>query len=68
MSLLVVGSCSRIASNLILGLAKHNMYKSITIADLLPWYEFHQRYYRLRKQLTEQRSPIPVHLDKLTNV
>lgn len=51
MSLLIVGSSSRITQNIVLALSKHNLYKSITISDLLPLYDHHRRYYRLRKVL-----------------
>lgn len=68
MSLLIVGSCSKITSNIVLALAKHNIYESITIADPLPLYHHHERYYKLRKNLNEQRSKVPVVLDKLLNV
>lgn len=68
MSLLIVGSCSKVTSNIVLALAKKNLYQRITIADLLPLYENHQRYYRLRKFLNDQRSTVPVAIDKLINV
>ena len=68
MSLLIIGSCSKITSNVILALTKHSLYQSITIADPLPLYSHHERYYKLRKHLNEQRSSTPVHLDKLINV
>ena len=68
MSLLIVGSCSKVTSNLVLALARSGLYSSITIADLLPLYDHHQRYYRLRKLLNDQRSSVPVQLDKLLSV
>lgn len=68
MSLLIVGSCSRVTSNIILSLARKNLYQSITIADLLPLYDHHQRYYKLRRQLNDQKSNIPVSLEKLINI
>lgn len=68
MSLLIVGSCSRVTSNIVLALTRSGLYSSITISDPLPVYEHHQRYYRLRKLLNEQRSSIPVVLDKLLSV
>ena len=68
MSLLVVGSCSKITSNIIQALAKHKVYDSITIADPLPLYSHHQRYYKLRKNLNDIRSTIPVTIDKIINI
>ena len=68
MSLLVIGSCSKIASNIILSLAKHQSFNRITIVDLLPLYSFHQRFYKLKKNLFEQRSSTEVHLDKIINI
>lgn len=65
MSLLIVGSTSRITQNIILHLARQNAYKSITITDLLPLYGYHHRYYRLRKALTEQPTQTTVSLTKL---
>lgn len=49
MSLLIVGSCSRVTQNLIHLLARNHTYQQITILDLLPTYHFHQRFYRLQK-------------------
>lgn len=49
MSLYIVGSCSKITRNIVLQLAKNNQYNQITIGDLLPVYELHDRYYQLRK-------------------
>jgi hypothetical protein len=51
MSLYIVGSCSKITRNIILQLAKNNQYKNITIGDILPVYEFHNRFYTLQKDL-----------------
>ena len=56
MSLLIIGSCSKITQNIILSLAKSNIYQNIAIADLLPLYEFHYRYYRLRKHLNDHKA------------
>lgn len=66
MSLLIVGSCSRITQNIILRLAKQQLYSKITIADLLPVYDFHRRYYNLRKTLKDERSTAEVGITKLT--
>lgn len=41
MSLIVVGSCSKITQNIILALAKEKLYNKITISDLLPAYQYH---------------------------
>lgn len=49
MSLYIIGSCSRITQNIVLQLAKNNQYSQITIGDLLPVYEFHDRFYQLRR-------------------
>ena len=49
MSLYIVGSCSKITRNIVLQLAKNNQYKNITIGDMLPVYEFHNRFYTLQK-------------------
>lgn len=65
MSLLIVGSTSRITQNIILHLARQHAYKSITISDLLPLYCYHHRYYRLRKALAEQHTQTTVSLTKL---
>jgi hypothetical protein len=65
MSLLIVGSCSRVTQNIILAASRQNLYKKITIADLLPTYGFHRRYYRLRRQLSDQKSQSEVVLDKI---
>lgn len=51
MSLLIVGSASRITHNIVLQLAHNKAYSAITISDLLPHYSFHSRYYNLRKAL-----------------
>jgi uncharacterized protein YgbK (DUF1537 family) len=56
MSLIIVGSCSKITQNIVLALAKQSLYKKITVSDLLPTYDFHRRYYRLRRQLKDQKS------------
>lgn len=49
MSLYIVGSCSRITRNIIVQLAKNNQYSKITLGDVLPAYELHDRYYQLKK-------------------
>lgn len=66
MSLFVVGSASRITSNIITQLAKNRQYSSITIADLLPSYENYHRYYRLQKDLKNlQLDNVKLNLEKL---
>ena len=65
MSLFIVGSCSRITSNIIQTLARNKQYESITIGDLIPTYSFHNRYYRLRKDLDQQNLSIKVNIEKL---
>lgn len=49
MSLFIVGSVSRVTSKIIHHLAKNSQYKAITIADVLPTYDYHHRFYRLQK-------------------
>jgi hypothetical protein len=56
MSLYIIGSCSKITRNIVLELSKNNQYKNITIGDLLPVYDFHSRYYQLRRDLSEAKS------------
>ena len=68
MSLLIVGSCSRITQHLILNLARAGRHSSITLLDPLPLYRHHDRYYALRLRLLEQRSKLPVELKKLISV
>lgn len=65
MSLYIVGSCSRITRNIVLQLAKNNQYSQITVGDLLPVYDFHDRFYQLRRELSELPSNTKVTLDKL---
>ena len=68
MSLFIIGSVSRITSNIVLQLAKNNQYKSITIADILPTYDFHHRFYRLQRDLDQSQLSIDLNLTKLTNI
>jgi hypothetical protein len=68
MSLLIVGSASRITQNIVLQLSRQNLYKSITISDLLPVYDFHSRYYHLRRTLAHEHLTTPVALTKLTRI
>lgn len=65
MSLIIVGSCSKITQNIILALSKQSLYKKITVSDLLPTYDFHKRYYRLCRQLKDQKSTTEVAIDKM---
>lgn len=65
MSLYVIGSCSRITRNIVLQLAKNNQYNQITICDLLPVYDFHDRFYQLKRELSDLKSNTKVTLDKL---
>jgi hypothetical protein len=53
MSLFIVGSCSKITRNIVLQLVKNNQYNQITIGDVLPHYDLHQRYYQLRRDLAD---------------
>jgi hypothetical protein len=65
MSLLIVGSCSRVTQNLILKVGQTQSHKSVTILDLLPTYNYHQRYYQLQKQLSKLPYAPSVTLNKL---
>ena len=65
MSLLIIGSCSRITSKIVQSLARNQQYTRITIGDLLPTYNFHNRYYRLRKELDQEKLSVNVELQKL---
>lgn len=62
MSLFIVGSCSKITRNIILQLAKNNQYNQITLGDVLPVYDFHQRYYQLRRDLANAKLTTQVDL------
>lgn len=68
MSLLIVGSASKITQNIVHQLARNNVYKSITITDLLPTYCFHSRYYQLKKSLVQYNSQTTIDLNKLTRI
>lgn len=68
MSLFIVGSVSRITSNIVHHLAKNSLYKSVTIADLLPAYDFHHRFYRLQKELDQSQLHLNLNLTKLNNL
>jgi hypothetical protein len=65
MSLFIIGSVSRVATNLIHHLSKHGKYSSVTIADPLPQYSFHQRFYRLQKELENVPGKVSVDLTRL---
>lgn len=49
MSLFIIGSVSRITSSIIHHISKNSQFKSVTVADLLPSYDYHHRFYRLQK-------------------
>jgi hypothetical protein len=68
MSLLIVGSCSRVTQGIVASLARQQLYQSITILDLLPTYDFHQRFYNLQIHLASQNSSTPVTINKITRV
>lgn len=68
MSLFIIGSVNRVTSNIILQLARNAQYSSITIADLLPAYEHHYRYYRLQQDLADLQLPLDLKLTKLKAV
>lgn len=65
MSLVIVGSCSKITQNIVLALARHNLYQKITISDLLPTYDFHRRFYRLSRHLKDQKATTEVSIEKM---
>lgn len=65
MSLYIVGSCSKITKNIILQLAKNNQYSQITIGDLLPEYNLHERYYQLKRELADGKFTTKVNIEKL---
>lgn len=65
MSLLIVGSCSRVTQGLVHLLARQQAYQQITILDLLPTYHFHHRFYRLQKQLATHPTSPKLSLTKL---
>lgn len=68
MSLFIIGSVSRVTSNIIHHLAKHGTYKSVTIADLLPAYEYHSRFYRLQSDLDQSGAKLNLNLTRLTSL
>lgn len=68
MSLLIVGSCSRATQGIVAQLAKQQLYQSITILDLLPTYDLHQRFYRLKQNLSSLNSNTQVNINKLINI
>ena len=65
MSLLIVGSCSRVTQNIVKLLAQKQTYQNITILDSLPLYHFHQRFYNLQKDLKYANASTKVTIDKL---
>lgn len=56
MSLFIIGSVSRVTSNIVHQLSKNKQYSSITIGDLLPNYQYHHRFYRLQRELDNLKS------------
>jgi hypothetical protein len=67
MSLLIVGSCSKITQNIIITLAKQSLYQKITISDLLPNYSFHKRFYQLKRTLKDQKYNTELSINKIIN-
>lgn len=66
MSLFILGSASRVTSNIIIQLAKNAQYSSITLSDILPLYDNYHRYYRLQKDLDNlQLNNFNLKLEKL---
>lgn len=70
MSLYLIGSVSRVTSNIITQLARNKQYASVTIADLLPSYNNMNRYYRLQQDLEKLQldTSIEVKLEKLFDI
>lgn len=68
MSLFIIGSANRVTANIVLQLARNAQYSSITIADLLPSYEHHHRFYRLQRELDNLQLPTSVKLTKISQV
>lgn len=68
MSLFIIGSVSRVTSNIVFQLAKSGQYKSVTIADILPTYSFHSRFYRLQHDLDQAQLKLDLSLTRLTNI
>lgn len=65
MSLQIIGSCSKITQNIVLQLAKNNQYSKITVNDLLPVYSFHNRFYKLQRDLEEAKLTMDLMLDRI---
>lgn len=68
MSLFIIGSVSRITSNIILQLSKNKQYSAITVLDPLPSYEYHHRFYRLQQQIENAQYSTKVSLDRSTDI
>lgn len=62
MSLFILGSVSRITSNIVLQLAKNRQYKAITISDPLPCYSYHHRFYRLQRDIDNAQYGLELNL------
>ena len=65
-SLLVVGSCSRALQSIIE--LSGSAFSKITIADLLPHYDLHRRFYRLQRRLKDNKSNTEISISKLTQI
>lgn len=68
MSLLIVGSCSRVTQGIVAALANQQLYQHITIMDLLPNYHLHQRFYNLQKYLASQNTNTSVTINKVIRI
>ena len=68
MSLFIIGSANRVTANIVLQLARNAQYSSVTIADLLPTYQHHHRFYRLRRDLDNLQLNTSLTLTKLSAV
>lgn len=68
MSLFIIGSANRVTSNIIMQLARNGQYSSVTIADFLPTYEHHYRYFRLQKDLDNLQLSTVLNLTKISTI
>lgn len=68
MSLFIIGSVSRITSNIILQLSQNNQYQKITVLDPLPTYDYHHRFYRLQQQIENAKYTTELSLEKSTYI
>ena len=48
-----------------LALARQSQYQKITIDDVLPAYDFHRRFYKLKRSLKDQKSNTEISINKI---